>query len=57
VLDTTSESFDGESTGLRPNRFIEVKSTAADEIVFFWSNNEIDTAHTLARKSVLAESS
>lgn len=41
------ESFDGESTGLRPNRFIEVKSTAADEIVFFWSSNEIAAAGAL----------
>lgn len=41
------ESFDGESTGLMPDRFIEVKSTAAGEVVFFWSKNEIDAARSI----------
>lgn len=41
------ESFDGRSADLRPDRFIEVKSTASEEPVFFWSENERATATDL----------
>jgi hypothetical protein len=41
------ESFSGASDDLKPNRFIEVKSTSSDENVFFWSVNEFETAKEL----------
>lgn len=44
------ESFDGRSADLKPNRFIEVKSTASEEPVFFWSENERATATDLGKQ-------
>jgi hypothetical protein len=41
------ESFDGPNSALLPDRFIEVKSTTADEFAFFWSDNELETARSL----------
>lgn len=38
------ESFDGTSDEIFPNRFIEVKATAGDEIRFYWTNNEKEVA-------------
>lgn len=41
------ESFNGQNSALLPDRFIEVKSTTADEFTFFWSDNELETARGL----------
>jgi hypothetical protein len=38
------ESFDGTNDDVFPNRFIEVKATTGNEIRFYWTINERETA-------------
>jgi hypothetical protein len=41
------ESYNGSSSALVPDRFIEVKSTSSDQKSFYWSVNELNTARAL----------
>ena len=41
------ESFDGLSEDLKPDRFIEVKSTGGSALIFIWSRNEYAKAAEL----------
>lgn len=43
-------SFDGASSEENPNRFIEVKGTSSDEVIFFISKNELEKAKNLQNK-------
>lgn len=44
------ESYNGSSSALVPDRFIEVKSTSTDQKSFYWSTNELNTARTLQKQ-------
>ena len=44
------ESYDGKSTGLTYDRYIEVKGSREPRVRFFWSHNEIEVAKTLGAK-------
>ncbi len=43
------ESFDGASSSLKPDRFIEVKASSSETLRFFWTRNEQKIAATLGR--------
>jgi hypothetical protein len=53
-LDTTAGfdliSFDGRSTDLVHNRFVEVKGSTRNKLNFFFTKNELETAKKLGKK-------